>query len=61
MNKDHIKTLTIDSRCTVHFKNAKNKILIEALAKRDNATSLSAWLAEIIENEIIPNKLKGEK
>ena len=57
----HKKKIYVDSRCTVHFKNPKNKILLEALAERDRAESLSSWLAEIIENEIIPNKLKGDK
>lgn len=61
MSKSHIKNLKVDARVTIHFRNPKSKILLEALAERDNAKSLSSWLADIVENEIIPNKLNGGK
>ena len=37
MSKSHIKNLKVDARVTIHFRNPKSKILLEALAERDNA------------------------
>lgn len=61
MNKYHGKRIEVDDKITTHLKDPKNKILCEVMAKQAGSKSVSAWLADIIENKIIPNKFYQEE
>ena len=61
MRKYHGKHIEIDDKITTHLKDPKNKILCEVMAKQAGFKSVSAWLADIIENKIIPNKFYQEE
>ena len=56
MNKHHGRKIEVDDKITVHLKNPKNKVLCEVIAVQDGYKNLSQWLANIIENEIIPKR-----
>ena len=61
MRKYHGKHIEIDDKVTTHLKDPKNKILCEVMAKHAGFKSVSAWLADIIEIKIIPNKFFQEE
>ena len=59
MNKSHSKYITIDDKITAHLREPKNKVICEFFAKQEGYKSLSQWIENIIENEIIPNRFNG--
>lgn len=52
--------MELDGKLTAHLKKPENKVLFETLAQFEN-TSVSSYLANILENEVLPEKLKKLK
>ena len=52
--------MELDGKLTVHLKKPENKILFETLAEFENV-SVSSYLSNILENEVLPEKLKKLK
>ena len=52
--------MELDGKLTVHLKKPENKTLFETLAEFENV-SVSSYLSNILENEVLPEKLKKLK
>jgi len=52
--------MELDGKLTVHLKKPENKILFETLAEFENV-SVSSYLSNILESEVLPEKLKKLK
>lgn len=52
--------MELDGKLTVHLKKPENKVLFETLAQFENI-STSSYLANILENEVLPEKMKKLK
>ena len=52
--------MELDRKLTVHLKKPENKILFETLAEFENV-SVSSYFSNILENEVLPEKLKKLK
>lgn len=59
MNSGHkYKIVKIDDKITFHLRKPENKVIIDMFTSAEGFRTRSEWVANVMENEVIPNRIK---
>ena len=59
MNSGHkYKIVKIDDKITFHLRKPENKVIIDMFTSAEGFLTRSEWVANVMENEVIPNRIK---
>lgn len=52
------RIVKIDDKITFHLRNPQNKVIIDMFTSAEGFRTRSEWVAHVMENEVIPNRVR---